>query len=119
MDDIAQSQCVLYCTLDTDTSDDGNRQCTKTDGIKITDNDWSVNYFTPPNVWGKSEVYDASAPGVDGRYLMNMTYTAIETHMAATAQCSLVPITAALYSAPKRPFFSERKNCFNLGTPFM
>lgn len=49
---------------------------------------------------------------------MNKTYKAIKTHEADTAQCSLVPITAALLRTPNTPFRSENRTSFSLGIRF-
>ena len=46
-------------------------------------------------------------------------YTAIIAHVTATIQCSLTPITEALWNIPKNPFFSDRKKFFSLGTLFI
>lgn len=37
-------------------------------------------------------------------------------HAPDTTQCSLLPMTAALYKAPKSPFFSDRNISRSLGT---
>lgn len=39
-------------------------------------------------------------------------YNPITIQANETAQCSLVPITEALYNAPNTPFFSDKKKAF-------
>jgi len=47
------------------------------------------------------------------------TYIPIIVQLRETTQCSLTPITAALYNTPNTPFFSDSSNSLSFGTLLM